>query len=141
LSIDQRFGITTCNTSRAVCLQVNSPPADAIPLVGLVEPDQALFAMVFADIHSVGNEIEAVLWFVIATVLLVAGNRRPTNRNECWIAAAALIAFGLSDVVEIQTGAWWRPWWLLVWKGGCIVVLVWLFWQWRAQRRKERTAI
>jgi hypothetical protein len=72
--------------------------------------------------------------------LIVVGNRSPANRNQCWNAAATLIAFGVSDVIEIQTGAWWRPWWLLVWKGLCIAVLVSLFWQWRAKHRKERSA-
>ncbi len=95
--------------------------------------------MVGANIHSVGNAIEAVLWFVVAAILLVARIRRPTSGREYGIAVVALIAFGLSDVVEIQTGAWWRPWWLLVWKSGCLVLLARVAWTWRNQcRNKER---
>lgn len=33
-----------------------------------------------------------------------------------------LIFFGLSDFVEMTTGAWWQPWWLLAWKAACIVI-------------------
>ncbi|MBE7458640.1 MAG: hypothetical protein KJ057_17160 [Phycisphaerae bacterium] len=34
------------------------------------------------------------------------------------------LAFGASDVVEADTGAWWRPWWLLAWKAACLAVLL-----------------
>jgi hypothetical protein len=52
------------------------------------------------------------------------------------VAAAVLLAFGGSDVVETRTGAWWHPWWLLVWKGLCVVALVVLVgWWWRTSRR------
>jgi hypothetical protein len=42
--------------------------------------------------------------------------------------ACVLVAFGFSDVVEIQTGAWWRPWWLLVWKGACLLAMLGMWW-------------
>jgi hypothetical protein len=32
--------------------------------------------------------------------------------------------FGLSDLVEVTTGAWWRPWWLLAWKAACLLGLI-----------------
>ncbi|MHC4132622.1 MAG: hypothetical protein ACYSSP_06740 [Planctomycetota bacterium] len=52
--------------------------------------------------------------------------------QKIYIAASILlIAFGCSDFVEIRTGAWWRPWWLLVWKGGCLtgfaILLAWYY--------------
>ena len=54
------------------------------------------------------------------------------------IAAVTFCAFGVSDIVEVETGAWWRPWWLLVWKGLCIVVLLVLLWQhYRAGKRTK----
>jgi hypothetical protein len=97
--------------------------------------------MVIADIHSVGNAVESGLWFVMAVGLLIAGVRRPKIRNMCSLAAVTLILFGLSDVVEIQTGAWWRPWWLLVWKGACLLVLAILMRNWLAHRRKCDTNV
>ena len=57
-------------------------------------------------------------------------------------AAATLTLFGLSDIVEIQTGAWWQPWWLLVWKGACISGLVLLLWIWYSNHTaNEKKAI
>ena len=48
----------------------------------------------------------------------------PTWRRLGVIAAVTLVVFGLSDAVELYTKAWWRPWWLLVWKAACINILV-----------------
>ena len=38
------------------------------------------------------------------------------------LLASILILFGVSDFVEMVTGAWWQPWWLLVWKGLCLII-------------------
>jgi len=40
-----------------------------------------------------------------------------------WIARLAgwLILFGVSDIIEVSTGAFWRPWWLLALKGTCLI--------------------
>ena len=62
------------------------------------------------------NVAEAGLWLALAGVVLV--------RWRQITAAAVLLAFGASDLVETQTGAWWRPWWLLAWKVTCVAVLV-----------------
>jgi hypothetical protein len=44
--------------------------------------------------------------------------------SKCYKTALAsiLILFGISDFVEMATGAWWQPWWLLAWKGLCVAV-------------------
>jgi hypothetical protein len=34
------------------------------------------------------------------------------------------VPFGLSDLVESQTGAWWTPWWLFAWKALCVLGLL-----------------
>jgi len=72
------------------------------------------------------NHFEAGLWIVIGLFFAVVGSRvsRPTNRR-CCLLAVVFIAFGVSDVVEARTGAWWRPWWLLAWKAACVGVLLW----------------
>lgn len=83
------------------------------------------------------NYLEAVVWWVMGVVVLAAGIRR---REHLWagvVAALTLVAFGFSDVVEVGTGAWWRPWWLLVWKVVCVgVLLVLLVRQARFVRRR-----
>lgn len=75
------------------------------------------------DIVEVGNYFEGVLWLVVAAGLAVA-LIRPTYRDLKAIAAVNFAAFGISDFVEAQTGAWWRPWWLLVWKFACGAVML-----------------
>lgn len=61
---------------------------------------------VHMDIERDGNLIEAGVWFLLAITLAV---------------------FGGSDLVEARTGAWWKPWWLFVWKAACVVVLLLAF--------------
>jgi hypothetical protein len=73
------------------------------------------------------NHIEAGFWCLIAIAMAIAALRsRGVIRHDCWIAALTLLVFGCSDWVEAITGAWWRPWWLLLWKGACLLVLLWL---------------
>lgn len=65
------------------------------------------------------NIAEAGLWSALAAVVSLRG-RTPLR----WWLALALLAFGVSDLVETRTGAWYRPWWLLAWKAACIVGIV-----------------
>lgn len=71
-----------------------------------------------------GNYIEAALWCLIALGFGgYAVRRGGVIRKRCGQAAVLFFLFGLSDVVEVQTGAWWQPWWLLLWKAGCVIGL------------------
>lgn len=72
-----------------------------------------------------GNYAEAGLWAALALVAVAAAVRRTdVARRRAVIGAILLLAFGGSDVIETQTGAWWRPWWLLTWKAICVAGLV-----------------
>lgn len=45
------------------------------------------------------------------------------------LLSLSFFAFGVSDLVEVTTGAWWRPPWLLALKGAClagIIISMWL---------------
>jgi hypothetical protein len=70
------------------------------------------------------NDFEVVLWSVIGLVLAYQGFRATGPiRRRTLIAAVTFLAFGASDWVEAQTGnRWWHPWWLLLWKAGCLTV-------------------
>jgi hypothetical protein len=82
-----------------------------------------------------GNLLEAVLWFAVAVALLAAAWRGPSSRRKIlMILAAAFAAFGASDLIEMRTGAWWRPPWLLAMKGACVAVFVLCFWQYLRSR-------
>lgn len=81
-----------------------------------------------ASLHSTGNYWEAGFWGVTALGFAIASVRRSARaRRLLVIAALTLAVFGGSDLVEVHTGAWWRPWWLLVWKALCVGGLVLLY--------------
>ena len=77
------------------------------------------------DLERDGNLIEAGLWFVLAVVLFIYAFRRERRlRGTLLTLAVTLAIFGASDLVEARTGAWWRPWWLFVWKALCVSALL-----------------
>ncbi|MGA0200675.1 MAG: hypothetical protein ACO3NK_16445, partial [Prochlorotrichaceae cyanobacterium] len=80
-------------------------------------------------IYQYGNLTEALVWFGFCLRFLIKSTRscRRNRLDQCqrdrW-TAFAFFAFGCSDLVEMQTFAWWRPWWLLLWKvSGAIALL------------------
>jgi len=75
------------------------------------------------DYVSIFNVFEAFLWMVIAVTLLVIAARHRSVRGRAIPASVVFLLFAGSDVMELQTGAWWRPWWLFVWKAACVVTL------------------
>ena len=77
------------------------------------------------------NLVESLVWFSFGTALLVAALFRPPGFRYGIVAGLAFLAFGASDLVEMQTGAWFRPWWLLLWKATCVTVLVGTFARYR----------
>jgi hypothetical protein len=90
------------------------------------------------NFHQTANALEALLWAVIGGIFVWQAIRRRSSypRNRSWIAAIAFFTFGLSDVIEMTTGAWWRPWWLFAMKAACILVLVALYVDNLRSRRK-----
>ncbi len=76
------------------------------------------------SLFEAANYVEAGWWGLCG--LLMAGHavRSPRWPRSSVACSVALFLFGLSDVVEAGTGAWWRPWWLLTWKCACILVLL-----------------
>ena len=86
--------------------------------------------MININLHAltffqISNILECGLWIVLSIVLAVVAMRsKNLARTLAWRAVPVLFAFGISDLVEASTGAWWRPWWLLVWKGLCVIALL-----------------
>ena len=91
------------------------------------------------DLEVSCNWIEAGLWLGVSLILLGKALKARTDvRRVLLSVAAAVLVFGISDVIESQTGAWWRPGWLLLLKGACILVLFAGFRQYyRLTRRKD----
>src|SRR5205809_1090278 len=84
------------------------------------------------DADKIYNYVEVGLWSLYAIVLAVAAARViGARRKIAIIASVAFSAFAVSDWVEASSGAWWRPWWLLVLKVACIATFVACFIAWR----------
>jgi hypothetical protein len=96
---------------------------------------------VITDEFRLANYYEAALWAAIAVGAAVLALIRAGHvRRRCAVLAVTLAAFGVSDVVETRTGAWWRPWWLLAWKAACVAVLVALLAEHYSRRRTSSKA-
>lgn len=93
------------------------------------------------DLTVTGNQIEALLWFLFSVGFLVRAFRTAgRNRRLAVILAVSFLAFGISDLIEVRTGAWWRPLWLLLLKSGCIAVFAYALWEHLRLRRRDRDA-
>ena len=79
-------------------------------------------------IETIFNGCEAALWLTFAVIVIVR-YRRAEDRllRLSRLMAIFFVLFGISDIIEIQTGAWWRPPGLLMLKGVCLVGLSWCF--------------
>ena len=76
-------------------------------------------------LHALGNKIECILWVIIAIVFLIRSLKLNGFRQIlCWICFVAFFMFGLSDLVEVQTGVWYKPWWLFAWKAACVTAML-----------------
>lgn len=76
------------------------------------------------DLYRWANYGECGLWVAVGILCPLPVLKVRWTWPQRVLAAATLIAFGLSDAVETLTGAWWRPWRLLVWKGACIATIL-----------------
>jgi hypothetical protein len=91
----------------------------------------------FTDPEVIGNYIEGVFWTAVGIVLVISGQKaNSAYRVLSIVASVSFMVFGISDFVEAQTGAWWRPLSLLVWKASCIVVLASCYWRYRRIRAR-----
>jgi hypothetical protein len=68
------------------------------------------------------NFIEGIWWIGLGLSIFPFRFSYSIIRKYRLPLCATLILFGISDFVEMATGAWWQPWWLLVWKTLCIVL-------------------
>ena len=82
-------------------------------------------ASILEAIYTQGNYIEAGIWGVFAAGFAVAAfKKRGWVRVHRAMAAITFLLFGLSDIVEVEIGGWWRPWWLFVWKSFCVISMI-----------------
>jgi hypothetical protein len=72
-------------------------------------------------IFVIFNLCEGLLWSGIGIGFAVALSRKRQNPDLMLATALLFLAFGISDFVEITTGGWYKPWWLMLWKASCLV--------------------
>jgi len=85
------------------------------------------------------NHIEAGLWAAIGVGCAIAAvYQHGVIRKDSVAAAITFVIFGGSDIVEATTGAWWRPWWLLLWKGACLFAFLVLIVRYARRRKTTR---
>lgn len=76
------------------------------------------------NLAQLSNLLEAFVWFSIAAILLVKSRSARIHARTVLVLAVSFAIFGLTDLIEIQSGAWWRPTWLLALKALCVVSFV-----------------
>lgn len=105
--------------------------------MALPELAQAWWLAATTELDGTFNALEACLWWAIAGGLVWRRARWPADRRgPGWALVLAFVAFGASDLIEVGTGAWWRPWPLLLLKAACVVAIAglgWRLWPGRAQ--------
>jgi cytochrome bd-type quinol oxidase subunit 2 len=73
---------------------------------------------------QVFNALESGLWLVMAVGCGLGSVRCADRyRRTLLVAAAVFLAFGVSDVLEIQTARKGMPWWLWAIKIVCVLTL------------------
>ena len=89
------------------------------------------------------NALEAVWWFTLASLAaLFGGQARGVTPFRRVLLTVFLALFGVSDTIEVFTGAWWNPPALLVLKAVCLSALIgtaWLIYRDRWRKRQPPT--
>jgi hypothetical protein len=90
-------------------------------------------------LHEWFNLGEGILWITIGTALLIS----VTFYHARWlrlriVAALAFVLFGISDFIEMQTGSWWKPIWLLAIKACCVISLAICWWVYARSKTQHR---
>jgi hypothetical protein len=93
--------------------------------------------MVVDEYFRVANQIECVFWNCFGLGFLLSAVK-PSYRRLKLLAGLVLVVFGISDFVEADTGAWWDPWWLLLWKSACVLALAAMLFLYMKRQRKAQ---
>ena len=90
------------------------------------------------SVFYVFNLCEGLLWIGMAigfSVVFIFKRRDPYLMLSTGLL---FLAFGISDFVEIETGGWYKPWWLLLWKASCLVGFASVYTLFRKRRRASK---
>ncbi|MBI9016487.1 MAG: hypothetical protein JEZ07_04410 [Phycisphaerae bacterium] len=86
------------------------------------------------------NLIEAFIWFGFGGFCMFKLRKTVAAlKFNQMMLAIGFVAFGISDLVEIRTGSWWHPWWMLLWKATCLIVIGSCIWKIHKHRQTSQT--
>lgn len=86
------------------------------------------------------NEVEAGVWLLIAIVFLVFSFKAVGEKRKLGVVCfVAFLIFGISDIIESRTGAWWRPLWLLAVKIPCVLTFIYCYLKYRRIQKTEQS--
>ncbi len=87
------------------------------------------------------NIIEAALWFLISLTLSFKAlyvDKYIVYKKVMLVASVCFLFFGISDIIESYTGAWWRPLGLLFLNISCVIGLLLSFYAYRVIKSKHK---
>lgn len=84
------------------------------------------------------NLLEGLLWCAIGAAFLLHAAAGKFRNRLALLVALAFFVFGLTDFIERETLAWWRPLWLLALKGACVLTFLLCYLQYRKNRRSGK---
>ena len=76
------------------------------------------------DALALFNSVEAVFWITIGMMVWMRTRVSVRFQRLGRKASIWFVLFGISDIFEVFTGAWYRPLSLLLLKAACIVALI-----------------
>jgi hypothetical protein len=96
-----------------------------------------------SDIESVFNAWEAFTWCAIGVVCVGYSLWKPVayRMKLLFFAGITFLVFGLSDVYEVHTGAWWDPVGLLIVKAACILAFITLYLLYRKDLKTKASVV
>lgn len=91
----------------------------------------------YPDQYELFNYLEAGLWFLFSLIFLFKSRNDQINKTTFIALCITLFFFGISDIIEVQTGAWWKPVGLLLLKAGCVVSMIIFFAKYYIQKHSN----
>ena len=79
------------------------------------------------DQYALFNYLEAGVWFLFSLIFIIKSRQDRFNKKIFTALGVTLFLFGISDIIEVQTGAWWKPVGLFLLKAGCVVSMIIFF--------------
>ena len=86
------------------------------------------------ELDQILNLAEAILWISIAGLFLVRLHRLQQNRDLAIACSIAFALFGVSDLIEVSTRAWYQPLSLFILKAVCVVSFLTVYILYRRRR-------